>query len=114
MSAPDARLNAAERAALAHLEQAASAADPRLAEVLGGRTGRRLRRRPALAPPVYRAWRAVLGSGWWGAALSAVGLLLIVVGLAVSLAVSLAGVASTTLGLAVLAEMGRHLPHPRR
>ena len=104
MSTPDARLNAAERAALADLEAAATAADPTLASRLkGGRTN-----------PAFTSARARLLRTWllllmrarhFGAPLTVLGLLLIVVGLSAGLTVSLAGVGLLALGLRVVTEL---------
>ena len=104
MSTPDARLNAAERAALADLEAAATASDPTLASRLkGGRTN-----------PAFTSARAQLLRVWllllmrarhFGAPLTVLGLLLMVVGLSAGLVVSLAGVVLLSLGLRVVAEL---------
>lgn len=104
MSTPDARLNAAERAALADLEAAATAADPTLASRLrGGRTN------PAFASAraqVLRMWLLLLmRARHFGAPLTVVGLLLIAVGLSAGMAVSLAGVVLLALGLRVVTEL---------
>ena len=103
MSTPDARLNAAERAALADLEAAAAAADPALASRLrGGRVA------PAFASAriqLLRAWLLLLMRARnLGAPLCSVGLILVAVGLDAGLLVSLVGVALLTLGLRVSAE----------
>jgi hypothetical protein len=106
MSTPDARLNAAERAALADLEAAASAADPRLAEALGGRARRRVRRaRHSLA--IRRVWARLVAFGWWGVPAAGLGLLMMVAGVVVSLALSAVGVVITTVALGVVAETVR-------
>ncbi|HWE55653.1 MAG TPA: DUF3040 domain-containing protein [Acidimicrobiales bacterium] len=105
MSTPDARLNAAERAALADLESAAAAADPTLAAKLKG-TGPRTR--PTLARArreALRWWAPVLGAGWWGIPLVVAGLLLMALGLSASLVLSLAGMVMAVVGLRILAEL---------
>lgn len=105
MSTPDARLNAAERAALADLEAAAAAADPSLAARLrgGGVAGPLVYLR---AVPVWLAgtWTVVLGIGWWSVPLCVAGTLLMLVGLSAGLAISFAGAVVTTVGLGVVAE----------
>ncbi len=106
MSTPDARLNAAERAALADLEAAAIAADPALAARLRGGPG--WRARPALRSlrrRLARTWAAVLGSRWWGVPLAAGGMLLMAVGLGTTLALSAVGAVVAAVGIRVLAEM---------
>lgn len=106
MSTPDAKLNAAERAALADLEAAAAAADPGLAARLrGGVTWRvhpafRLVRLRLLA-----AWTTLLRASWWGVPMTLVGLLLMVIGIGSGLELSLAGAVVSALGLRVLAEI---------
>lgn len=106
MSTPDARLNAAERAALADLEAAAMAADPALAARLRGGPG--WRARPAvrtLQLRVARTWTAVLRARWWGGALLVAGMLLMGIGLGTTLAVSAIGAVVAAVGMRVLAEM---------
>ena len=108
MSTPDAKLNAAERAALADLEAAAAAADPSLAALLRGRTP--WRARPAfrsLRLRALRVWAVVLGSRWWGVPMTLVGSVLMVLGLGSGTFLSLAGVLVTVVGLRVLAEILR-------
>lgn len=108
MSTPDARLNAAERAALADLEAAAAAADPALAARLRGGLAwkavplvRSLRRRLVLW------WAAVLQAGWWGVPLTVAGLLLMALGLSAGLALSVVGAVIAAVGVRVLVEMAR-------
>ena len=103
MSTPDARLNAAERAALADLEAAATADDPTLASRLKG-----TRTNPALTSAriqLLRVWLLLLmRARHFGAPLIVLGLLLVVLGLSAGLLVSLVGVALVSLGLRVGAE----------
>lgn len=106
MNTPDARLSAAERAALADLEAAAVAADPGLAAHLRGGAAWRLA--PVLV--AVRVWleRArgyLLRGRWWGIPLALAGLFLMGLGLSAGLAVSLAGAAMATLGLWMLGQM---------
>lgn len=106
MSTPDARLSAAERAALADLESAALAADPHWAARLRGRAPSRLS--PVLhsgRARARRAWAWLLGRRWWGAPTVAAGLVLTVAGLSVGVVVSVIGVALCALGLRILAEI---------
>lgn len=117
MSAPDARLSAAERAALADLEAAAAAADPRLAERLKGASESRLRTvLPALRrfqPEVLRVWVSFLRLGWWGVPLSAAGLVLMVLGLSAGPALCVLGTVVAAGGLRLVAEVlegRRHRP----
>lgn len=106
MSAPDARLSAAERAALADLEAAAVAADPHLAARLKGTPGSRLRALLVIVQPaVLRLWSMILGLRWWGVLVAAGGLGLVLIGLSNSLAVSVCGAVIALVGLRVLAEM---------
>ncbi|MDE3202715.1 MAG: hypothetical protein KGQ66_00670 [Acidobacteriota bacterium] len=108
MSTPDARLNAAERAAFAHLEAAAVAADPHLAARLRGRA--RWRVHPALRSAqvaTRRGWATLVAHRVWGAPLALVGFLLMAVGLSAGLAVSLLGAALALLGLRLVAETVR-------
>jgi hypothetical protein len=106
MSTPEARLSAAERAALADLESAAAAADPHLAARLRGHS-------PAPPLPLLVAartwlvatWEWSVDRGWWSLPVVAVGLFLIVTGVAAGLYLSLIGAAVLVAGLAVLAEM---------
>lgn len=106
MSTPDAKLSAAERAALADLEAAAVAADPGLAALLRGGARRRLRSDWRAVRGGYiktRAW--IVRARWWGVPLTVAGLILMVLGLASALALSFAGALLTALGLAILAHM---------
>ena len=106
MSAPDARLSAAERAALAGLEAAASAADPQLASRLkGARRSHRNVAVPRVVPVLLRAWATFLGIGWWAVPLTLAGLVLAVLGLSAGLAVSVIGVLAAAAGLRVIAEL---------
>lgn len=106
MSTPDARLSPAERAALADLESAATAADPHLAARLRGRATSHAR--PALTTAKARAlrvWAALLARGWWGAPLTVVGLFLAVLGLSTYLAISVLGLLVAATGLRLLAGL---------
>lgn len=106
MSTPDARLNAAERAALADLEAAAMAADPALAARLRGGPG--WRARPAvraLQLRMARTWAALLRARWWGGVLLVGGMLLMAIGLGTTLIVSTVGAVVAAVGIRVLAEM---------
>ncbi len=108
MSTPDARLNAAERAAFAHLEAAAVAADPHLAARLRGRA--RWRVHPAVRSArvaARRGWVALVAHRRWGAPLALLGFVLMAVGLSAGLAVSLLGAALALLGLLLVAETVR-------
>lgn len=115
---PDERLSAAERAALADLEAAAAAADPTLAARLKGRRLSRFRfllptrapqlgRVPQLGPvsQLGRWWAALVGIGWWGVPLAVAGLVLVVLGLVSSLAVSVVGALVLVVGLRVIADL---------
>lgn len=106
MSTPDARLSAAERAALADLETAAAAADPGLAALLGGGTGRRIRSDVRLLRMwVLKVSRAVTGARWWGIPITVAGMALMVLGLGPALPLSFAGALVTAVGLGVIAHM---------
>lgn len=105
MSTPDSELSAAERAALAGLEAAATADDPHLAARLRGSTATRVRSvAPRVVPAVAVACVRVLGIRWWGLAVVVAGVALMVLGLGAGLAISVAGVAVTIVGLRVVAE----------
>ncbi|HET9076553.1 MAG TPA: hypothetical protein VFN68_06455 [Acidimicrobiales bacterium] len=117
MSAPDARLSAAERAALAGLEAAAAAADPHLAARLRGVPGTRWRLLlTSVQPAALRLWHLLLGLRWWGVPITLGGLALTVLGLGTGLAVSVLGAVIALAGLRVLAEMVevRRRPAPER
>lgn len=106
MSTPDARLNAAERAALADLEAAATAADPHLAARLRGRVV--WRPGPAfgaVAARIQTAWITLLAARSLGPPLILVGLLLTVLGIGSGIGLSLVGALMATLGLRLVAEM---------
>ncbi|HET6965092.1 MAG TPA: DUF3040 domain-containing protein [Acidimicrobiales bacterium] len=106
MSTPDARLNAAERAALADLEAAAMAADPALAARLRGGPGwRALPAVRTLHLRMARTWAALLRARWWGAVLLLAGLLLMAIGLGTTPIVSAVGAVAAAVGIRVLAEM---------
>lgn len=109
MSAPDARLNAAERAALADLEAAAVAADPHLAARLKGAPASRLRSLlPALQgtyPKALRWWSTFLRLGWWGIPMTLAGVGLMVLGLSTGPAVSVLGAVVAVAGLRLVAEL---------
>lgn len=106
MSTPDARLSAAERAALADLEAAATAADPGLAALLRGGASRRIRSDlQAVRAGLTKAAAAVAGAGWWGVPITVLGVLLMVLGLSAAIAVSFVGAVVAAIGLAALAWM---------
>ena len=106
MSTPDARLSAAERAALADLEAAAAADDPRLASRLRGSSVVRARSvLPRLLPRLTAAWTRVLSARWWGVPVTLAGLALIVLGISAGTALSVVGVITSVVGLRILAEM---------
>ena len=109
--APDARLSAAERAALAHLEAAASAEDPQFAARLRGSAAARVRAvAPRLLPALLAIWAWLLALGWWSLALVVGGLGLMVIGLGSGFGLSLVGVVLCTVGLLLLAEMAGSRP----
>jgi hypothetical protein len=106
MSTPDARLSAAERAALADLEAAAAAADPSLAARLRGSSSWHagpLAR--AAQSKVHQGWVLVLGLRLWGVPLFLAGLVFMFLGLSVGLALSSFGAVLAAVGLRVLGEM---------
>ena len=115
MSAPDARLNAAERAALADLEAAAVADDPHLAARLRGAPGSRLKTVVPLIqrfrPVALRTWSSFLDLGWWGVPITLVGLGLVVLGMSAGLALSVFGAVVTLAGLRLLAELVERRRH---
>ena len=107
---PDARLSAAERAALANLEAAAVADDPRLAARLRGTVVARVRAAvPRIVPLVgaflFRRLSWLGRPGYWGAPLVVAGLLVMIVGLGSGLVIELAGALLTTSGLLMLAGL---------
>ncbi len=103
---PDARLSAAERAALADLEAAALADDPVFASRLRGSPASEAMRAASSARLLLRrGWVKLLCVRWWGLVMLVVGLAAVTGGLAVSLAVSLAGTLLSGVGLRVLAEI---------
>ena len=108
MSTPDARLSAAERAALADLEAAAAASDPGLAALLRGGRGRwvhlDLRR---VRASVAKAAGLVMRARWWGVPMTVLGLFLMVLGLGSLLLISFVGALLTALGLGLLARMAQ-------
>lgn len=104
MSTPDARLSAAERAALADLEAAAVAADPGLAALLRGGASRRIRSDLRLLRiGAVKLSGAVIRAGWWGVPVVVAGMALMVLGLGSAIALSFGGAVLTALGLAILA-----------
>ncbi len=103
---PDARLSAAERAALADLEAVALADDPVFASRLRGSPASEAMRAASSARLLLRrGWVKLLCVRWWGLVMLVVGLAAVTGGLAVSLAVSLAGTLLSGVGLRVLAEI---------
>ena len=106
MSTPDARLSAAERAALADLEAAAAASDPGLAALLRGGTARRIRADLRLArSSLSKVAAIIMRARWWGGPITLAGLFLMVLGLSSGIWLSMAGALVATLGLGVLARM---------
>lgn len=107
---PDARLSAAERAALCQLEAVATAADPRFAARLGGSSGARLSGFVLRVVPLILAWTAgraamLARAGWWGAPAVAVGSALVVVGVSAGLVVAVVGALVCAAGLRMLAGL---------
>jgi hypothetical protein len=105
---PDARLSAAERAALAHLEAAAAAEDPRLAARLKGTAAARLRMLalgflPLLAAHLFVRLAAWPRAGWWGVPVLVGGFCLMAAGLTYGLSLGIAGALLATAGLRMLA-----------
>ena len=108
MSAPDARLSAAERAALADLEAAAVAADPGLAALLRGGARRRLRSDLRLLRiGLAKAAALLIRARWWGVPIALAGMALMVLGLGSAMLLSFAGALVTALGLGILARMAQ-------
>ncbi len=112
MSGPDeGMLTAQERAALASLESRASADDPRLADHLRGlRSRERLRAVPKpdvawLSASVAGAWRSMRPMVW-GPVCTVVGLAIVVLGLAVSLGLSVVGLVVAGVGIGLLVQAG--------
>lgn len=106
MSTPDAKLSAAERAALADLEAAAVAADPGLAALLRGGASRRVRSElRRLRGRLVKLSTLLMRARWWGVPVTVAGLILMVLGLASVVALSFAGALLTALGLTILAHM---------
>ena len=106
MSTPDARLSAAERAALADLEAAAAAHDPSLADRLRGGNA------PGVAPilahiraAMTRVWSALERARWCAAPLILIGFAMMVLGLGSAIALSVVGAVVTALGLRLLADI---------
>ena len=105
---PDARLSAAEQAALAHLEAVAAADDPHLATRLKGAPASRSKARTLTSRTsalARTAWLRAVSAGWWGVPLVALGLLLMALGLGAGLAVSLVGTISCLFGLRMIAGL---------
>lgn len=108
MSTPDASLSPQERAALANLEAAATAADPQLAARLRG--GGRLR--VSSFPPRVMAylvgrWKAALTLGWWGAPVALVGFALMVLSLSTGLYLGIPGALASFFGLHLVVHAAR-------
>jgi hypothetical protein len=101
MSTRDSRLSPEERAALAHLEAAATADDPNLATRLRGSGATRLNMWATTA----RRQLVRLSAGflalrwWWGAAAAAVGLALVVLAVSAGLWLGVLGVLLMAAGL---------------
>ncbi len=111
MSGPDeGMLTAQERAALASLEARAVADDPGLASHLRGlRSKERLRGLPKrdltwATSAASRFWLS-MRPAVWGPLLTVAGLVVVVLGLAVSLALSVLGVALAVTGLGLSARL---------
>jgi hypothetical protein len=111
MSGPDeGMLTAQERAALASLEERAAADDPRLADHLRGlRSKERLLALPKpdlgwLTTTAGQVWRS-LRPAVWGPILTIAGLALVVLGLSVSLALSVVGIVIAAVGLGLLVQL---------
>lgn len=105
MSTPDARLSAAERAALANLEAAAAAEDPHLAARLKGSPASRLKALPPIVLSyLLGRWKALLRLGWWGGLIAVAGLGLIILGMSTGLVVAIVGAAICAAGLRILAQ----------
>ncbi len=103
---PDARLSAAERAALADLEAAALADDPTFASRLKHDRATDARRAVhAVNRIASRAWVRVLCLRWWGLVMMVAGLAAVVAGLSISILVSIAGTLVAGVGLRILAEV---------
>lgn len=103
---PDARLSAAERAALADLEAAATASDPLLAARLRGSPVIRLRHLLPLALSLLQAlWGVLLRARGRGLLVVAVGLFSMILGLSTGFGLSAAGAVMALLGLRMLAEL---------
>ena len=103
---PDARLSAAERAALADLEAAALADDPTFASRLKHDRATDVRRAfHTVTRIVSRAWVRVLCLRWWGLVTMVAGLAAVVAGLSISILVSIAGTLVAGVGLRILAEV---------
>ena len=109
MNARDSRLSAEERAALAHLEATATAADPHLASRLRGSGPARFGAVGAKA----RHNLAMLASkvthlGWWGVLVAAVGLSLTVLAVSTSVWLGVGGVLVAVAGLISVAHAVEH------
>ena len=103
---PDARLSAAERAALADLEAAALADDPIFASRLKGSRSSEAKRVIAHAQKYVRhGWLGVLRLRWWGLLLVVIGFAAVLGGMSVATPISLGGALLAGVGLRVLAEI---------
>ena len=105
MSTPDARLSAAERAALANLEAAAAAEDPHLASRLKGSPASKIKTvAPIVLSYLVGRWRSLLRLGWWGGLVALAGMALIVLGLGSGLVIAVFGAIVCAAGLRILAQ----------
>jgi Protein of unknown function (DUF3040) len=100
MSSRDSRLSAEERAALAHLEAAASADDPHLASRLRGSGVNRISLLTSgIRRDLVSLGRRLVALGWWGSLLALVGLALIILAVSVGAWLALAGALILIVGL---------------
>ena len=105
MSTRDSRLTAEERAALAHLEAAATADDPHLATRLRGSGSARLN---ALGSKAHRDLAALATRafhlGWWGLGFAVVGLAMMVLAVSTGLWLGILGTIVAVMGLMSVAH----------
>jgi Protein of unknown function (DUF3040) len=105
MSTKDSRLTAEERAALAHLEAAATADDPHLATRLRGSGSARLN---ALGSKAHRDLSALANRafhlGWWGIGVAVVGLAMMVLAVSSGLWLGILGIIVAVIGLMSVAH----------
>jgi hypothetical protein len=105
MSTRDSRLTAEERAALAHLEAAATADDPHLATRLRGSGSARLN---ALGSKAHRDLSALANRafhlGWWGIAVAVLGLAMMILAVSSGLWLGIVGTILAVIGLMSVAH----------